>query len=416
MARVMVSFFVLVLSAYCATGCTPKDCAGVKGGSATLDACGRCVGADTGLEPCRCGDGEVNPAIGEGCDDGNTKSEACRYGVKECVICNAQCQEEAGEVSFCGDGTKDERELCDNGGANSDTEVDACRSNCFPARCTDGVKDSGEECDDGNDIGNDGCSGCTVDPAGFVFVDDGAFMMGSPENVIRRDWRGRKDEDHHEVVITKGFFLMKHEVTQGEYQALMGNNPSKFSSCGPDCPVETVSWFDAIAYANALSEKQNLKPCYSGSGDTINWDKSCNGYRLPTEAEWEYAARAGQSTEYAGSDDVDSIGWFDDNSGSSRPVGKKKPNAWGLYDMSGNVSEWVWDWKGDYQQGEGDRQYAVDPDGPFSNGFMSFTSRVTRGGSSGSRYASDLRVANRNSAPPARGFEDIGFRLARTAK
>jgi len=235
----------------------------------------------------------------------------------------------------------------------------------------------------------------------MVKIPSGSFMMGSPSSESGR----KDDETQHRVTLTKDFYLMKHEVTQGEYEALMGKNPSEFSWCGSNCPVENVSWYDAVAYANALSDKEGLTRCYSGSGDNIRWDKSCNGYRLPTEAEWEYAARAGAPTKYAGSGDVDEVAWYKDNSGQyPHPVGQKKPNAWGLYDMSGNVYEWVWDWKGSYS---GD---ATNPTGPSSG-----SSRVERGGSSFSvsRY---LRVAERYSDSPGLRQLDLGFRLARTAQ
>ena len=142
----------------------------------------------------------------------------------------------------------------------------------------------------------------------------------------------------HRVTLTKDFTLMKHEVTQGAYQALMGENPSAFPS-DSNYPVEGVSWYDAVAYANALSDKEGLTRCYSGIDDNIRWDRSCNGYRLPTEAEWEYAARAGQPTKYAGSDDADEVAWYKNNLAGKPMRFVKKANAWGFYDMSGNVGE-----------------------------------------------------------------------------
>jgi len=238
----------------------------------------------------------------------------------------------------------------------------------------------------------------------FVRISAGTFTMGSPSGFFGGESKREDDETQHEVTLTKDFYLMEHEVTQGEYEALMGKNPSGFSSCGSNCPVEKVSWYDAVAYANALSDKQGLTRCYSGSGDNIRWNKSCNGYRLPTEAEWEYAARAGQSTVYAGSNRASEVAWYDYNSGNTtHRVGQKKGNAWGLYDMTGNVSEWVWD---RYFRYSGN---ATDPTGPsFGSG------RVFRGGDwyYSARYG---RVANRDAQAPDARSDSMGFRLARTA-
>ena len=217
-----------------------------------------------------------------------------------------------------------------------------------------------------------------------------------------------KLETQHRVTLTKDFYLMKYEVTQGEYEALMGKNPSRFSRCGSTCPVEKVSWYEAVAYANALSDKEGLTRCYGGSDDNIRWNKSCNGYRLPTEAEWEYAARAGKSATYVGRSGVSQYAWYHNNSGDkTHGVGRKYANAWGLHDMIGNVWEWVWNWKGDYSGS------ATDPTGP-SSGY----SRVSRGGSMNTMSAGPgsvsaaLRTYN---SPGTREFY-IGFRLARTAQ
>jgi formylglycine-generating enzyme required for sulfatase activity len=186
----------------------------------------------------------------------------------------------------------------------------------------------------------------------------------------------------------------------------MGNNPSDFK--GDNLPVEAVSWYDAIEYCNKRSIREGLMPAYRGSGDDITCAVKASGYRLPTEAEWEYAARGGKLGEflvyrYAGSNNVDSVGWYDGNSGNkTHPIGKKQPNDLGLYDMSGNVFEWCWDWYDDYPTSS-----QTDPMGASSGSF-----RVFRGGSWGN-YGRLLRSAWRNINTPSERYFNIGFRLVR---
>ena len=276
-------------------------------------------------------------------------------------------------------------------------------------------------------------------PEDFVLIPAGSFQMGSPSSEPGRD----DDETQHRVRITRDFYLQAHEVTQGEWRSLMGNNPSNFSSCGSDCPVDRVNWYEAVAYANALSEREELEACYrvsgrsgapgglcSGGYDACEGEflyasvsfvgLDCEGYRLPTEAEWEYAARAGTTTAWhcgARESCVDRIAWYSDNSSSrTHPVGEMRPNDWDLYDMSGNVFEWVWDW---YESDYYTTSPARDPLGPVGG-----QTRVYRGGywgviarSDGSFYdgASRVRSANRRSnyGPGWKGNAH-GFRLART--
>jgi sulfatase modifying factor 1 len=239
----------------------------------------------------------------------------------------------------------------------------------------------------------------------FVTISPGSFEMGcTPEQSDCND----DEKPAHTVTLSRGFQIQTTEVTQGQYQAVMGTNPSHFSSCGSDCPVEKVSWFDAIEFANALSKKEGLRPAYSGTGDSIRWDKSANGYRLPTEAEWEYAARAGKATLYSGSNEFYDVAWTWSNSGSkTHKVGTKKANAWGLHDMSGNVWEWCWDRYG--------KSYYGSTSGADPVGATSGDVRVLRGGS-WDNGPTNARVAFRSRSIPADRDDSYGgLRLLRTS-
>ena len=223
----------------------------------------------------------------------------------------------------------------------------------------------------------------------FVRIPAGTFVMGSPED---EDGRGRF-EDQHSVQLSQGFWMGKYEVTQSEWEAVMGENPSRFD-CAP-CPVEQVSWDDVQEFIQRLNERE------SGSGYV---------YRLPTEAEWEYAARAGTTGARYG--ELDEIAWSLENSGyTTHPVGQKRANAWGLHDMLGNVEEWVEDWLDLYPSGP-----VTDPQGPASPPSLGYwsRSRVIRGGSF-SVFGRDVRSATReNSRHPGWKGENLGFRLVRT--
>jgi formylglycine-generating enzyme required for sulfatase activity len=217
----------------------------------------------------------------------------------------------------------------------------------------------------------------------FALIPAGEFMMGSPD-ADKEAFKGEKPQ--HRVTISKPFYLGKYMVTQAQWEAVMGNNPSKFN--GLNNPVENVSWDDVQEFIKKLNQKEGG-----------------NKYRLPTEAEWEYAARAGMTSTYSFGDDAGALGryaWYKGNSGeTTHPVGGKEPNAWGLYDMHGNVWEWVQDWYGGYAGSS-----ATDPRGPSSGSF-----RVLRGGSWGSD-AGGCRSARRSCDTPGGRDLTLGFRLA----
>jgi len=240
-------------------------------------------------------------------------------------------------------------------------------------------------------------------PANMVRINGGTFTMGSPSSEPER-W---DDETQHQVTVSS-FYMGKYEVTQKEYQEVMGTNPSSFK--GDNLPVECVSWFDAVEYCNALSRKEGLTPAYTinESGNrTVTWNRSANGYRLPTEAEWEYACRAGTTTAYnTGANINNNTGWYDANSaGSTQEAGQKPANAWGLYDMHGNVWEWCWDWFGDYTSGT-----QTDPVGASSG-----SDRVSRGGG-WFDSAQGVRSAFRNYGTPSYRYSNLGFRLVRNVQ
>jgi formylglycine-generating enzyme required for sulfatase activity len=231
-------------------------------------------------------------------------------------------------------------------------------------------------------------------PDGFVRIEPGPFTMGSP---LLEEGRA-SEEVEHVVTLTRPFWLGVSEVTQGQWEAVMGTNPSHFSECGDACPVEQVSWEDAVTYLNKLSELEGLEPCHAATFK----GPACKGYRLPTEAEWEYAARGGTTSARYG--DLSRIAWFQETAGDlTRQVGTKAANAWGLHDMLGNVWEWTADYHGAYGAS------AEDPLGPASG-----KHRVVRGGA-WRHEASYVRAAVRGQFPPSYRSMYLGFRVARSA-
>jgi len=248
----------------------------------------------------------------------------------------------------------------------------------------------------------------------LVRIEAGKFLMGTTKDQVDQGMRlfpefGRgwfdAEQPAHSVRLSKAFYLGIHEVTQGQYQAVMGDNPSH-SKGSADLPVESVSWLDAVKFCNKLSEREKRTPFYRIDGTEVTLAGG-NGYRLPTEAEWEYACRAKSTTLYPFGDDADKLGehgWFEGNSESqTHPVGQKLPNAWGLYDTLGNVWEWCADW---YDE----RSYASSPpaDPPGAPGP---SLRVFRGGSSGN-FPWSCRPAYRFGNVPGYRSSYVGFRVA----
>lgn len=221
----------------------------------------------------------------------------------------------------------------------------------------------------------------------LVTVPKGSFMMGSPTTEPGRG----SDEVQHAVTLTTDFWMAESEVTQRQYRNLMGNNPSNFK--GDDLPVELVSWEEAIVYCNTLSSKEKFTPCYQFSGATVGWADGykCTGYRLPTEAEWEYAANPPTTprTVYAGSDMEAGVAWIDTNSYFiTHSVMTKAMNKRGIYDLSGNVFEWTWDW----YQANYEALPSIDPIGPAAKPASGF--KLVKGGT-WYGYAQLARVAKR---------------------
>jgi formylglycine-generating enzyme required for sulfatase activity len=243
-------------------------------------------------------------------------------------------------------------------------------------------------------------------PMRFVQLTGGGFTMGSAADAGELfDDRGPP----HWVDLA-GFHIAECPVTQYQWSLLMGGNPSVPEyGVGDDFPVQNMSWLDAAQFANALSAVEGLPACYEFDGERVTWHADRDGYRLPTEAEWEYAARAGTTTAYWFGDDPAALpqhGWYETNSGGkTHKVRSLSPNPWGLYDICGNVWEWVWDWY--------DTPYSTGPQrnprGPGAG-----TERVLRGGAF-NFWPDELQAASRSSLAPTSTVWNLGVRIARSA-
>lgn len=243
-----------------------------------------------------------------------------------------------------------------------------------------------------------------VEPLEMVELGGGTFRMGSPDS----DNDASDSEKSQHKVTVSAFAMSRYPVTRELYRRLVDSTPEPWQRGSDDdlLPANYMTWFDAVAFCNALSQHVGLQPCYHIEGNQVEWDADADGYRLPTEAEWEYACRAGTSTKWFFGNDpaaLDRYAWYSANSDfRAHAVGEKEPNPWGLYDMIGNVLEWCWDWYGSYTN-----KPLVDPTGP-SDG----TSRVLRAGWS-DFVPVYLRSAFRFRLVPEFAGEFIGFRSVR---
>jgi formylglycine-generating enzyme required for sulfatase activity len=289
---------------------------------------------------------------------------------------------------------------------------------------SDGDADSGRPADGGRDGGSDasaidgGSDASAIDGAlsapelrpAMLPLAGGTFTLGSND--------GFGDETPAVEVTLSPFALCETEVTQAQFEEVMFYNPAcPGDGCGADHPVHLVSWYDALSYLNTLSLLEGLERCYHITPTGVDWpEHDCPGYRLPTEAEWEYAARAGTTTDFSFGDDpalLDDYAWNADNVPvrACQPVRRLAPNPWGLYDMHGNLYEWVWDAYGNrYYEDLADRELVVDPTGSEPS-----STRVLRGGSYWESQDTFFRCAARHRLNSANGSDpSVGFRCARS--
>lgn len=237
----------------------------------------------------------------------------------------------------------------------------------------------------------------------MLLVPAGSFTMGDARGIYEKNERPAR------TVSLDAFYMGSTEVTQAQYQDVMGTNPS--SSKGTKQPVEKVTWYDALHFCNALSEREGLQPVYADIDGNLTADFSVNGFRLPTEAEWEYACRAGTSSTYYTGETMQDLlrcAWFSGNAdGQPGDVGRLEANDFGLHDMHGNVFEWCWDWYSPNYYAEGENDNPRGPEGGKE--------RVCRGGS-WFVYEYGCRSAFRSMLDPELSGIDIGFRVVRKAE
>ena len=267
---------------------------------------------------------------------------------------------------------------------------------------------------------------CESPSVPMTYIPRGSFDMGSPPGEVAHE----DEELLHEVTLGRDFAIATSEITKGQYAEATGSK--SFSGCGEDCPVGDLTWHQAAEFTNLMSDCESRPRCYVCEGSDASLEcvpvddfQDCEGYRLPTEAEWEYAARAGSSGSYQNGADIDDayadtcdehlelsdgselddLGWFFGNSGDEpHPVGEREPNDWGLLDVHGNIEEWTNDW---YDPEAYSHHDEVDPFGPLSG-----ETKVVRGGSYRS-CGSTLRLAKRSPAYPSRPDAFMGLRILR---
>jgi len=429
----------------CQRNCTGRVC----GDDGCGGSCGTCEKTQDCIDgQCLC---IFETCMGECCDPG----EKCSNGLCCLPSCGSKLCGSDGCGGECPPGC-DPGQICDQQTWTCQTCVsdcngkecgpDGCDGSCAPG-CSHGYVCSQGLCEicvpdcTDRECGPDGCDGecppgcdstynCNnngkcIDSTQrtWITVNAGTFTMGSPP-----DEPGRFDsETQHEVTITRDFVILATEVQQGDFEAVMGYNPSELSDCGPDCPITDVTWHEAAAYTNALSASEGFESCYECTGNAPDTTcelnpkymtpYDCHGYRLPTEAEWEYAARGGTlASTYNGNVDqdhlhcespnaiLDPIAWYCGNASMDiHSCGQKTPNPLGLFDMLGSEWEWCQDWYADYPAAA-----ATDPWGVATG-----TEKVRRGGS----YLDnglDSRAARRRKLGPTWAGTNDGFRPVRT--
>jgi len=407
------------------------DCDDLDATSTTVATDGDCDGAETAVD-CDDSDPTSTTLATDGDCDGVLTADDCDDGdpASTVVATDADCDGLLA-ADDCDDNDAWSTAVADD--LDCDGAITAL--DCDDADPTSTVLAEDPECD--------GIVNCldTTDAQGITFVRlcDGTFEMGCTAAQVADGNCDGSEMPAHTVTLTRPFWISETEITQAQWSGLMGTNPGYWGpgtawSCGLDCPVESVNWYEAVAFANALSVAEGFPACYgltgcSGvlgagctSGSSCNTGTyvctsvsilsasgspyDCDGYRLPTEAEWEYAARAGTDLIYAGSDTVGDVGLYLGNVVQGpAPVADFAPNAWGLFDMSGNVKEWVND---SHHSSYYSVSPQVDPEGP-----VFYSLREVRSGDHNDA-AQQVRVSSRNGQAPERRAGDLGIRLVRS--
>jgi sulfatase modifying factor 1 len=418
---------VACLENACVTTLVPDGSACVANGETGVCADGMCLQCAPGEQTCSgdslltCGpDGMFDAAPCGGatpfCDPAALACVEC-LAASDCGAVGDPCGTPACLSGACSTTNQPNGTPCALGADAGTCSAGSCQV------CTSGEKrcqaGGPQTCIAGQWVDQAACSGDQVCSGGAcqAFVDMVVIPAGSFSMGCTASQSGCQGDELPvmPVTLTRNLWLSKTEITQAQYQQIMGINPAADVACGPTCPVEQVTWHMAAAFANVLSSAGGLELCYAclGAGPSVQCVQNvdpygCAGYRLPTEAEWEAAARCGADLTFAGSNVASDVAWSLPNSGmTAHPVASKLPNACGLHDMSGNVWEWVHDY---YSPSQYSNVPQTDPLGPPAG-----TTRVLRGGAY-THAITQARVAHRNGSNlPGVVFSNVGFRLARTA-